>query len=122
MAIEKKIIYYKQGHISGEEMETSISISRYNDQYGLGTTVIADTTYLPDYRKFVKQGWICVEEYRYEDETVCGGRFIGNRSDVSIRNSIKAQRERCFTEEHKQKIIANLQNWQNKQKKADNSK
>ena len=47
-------------------------------------------SFVPKYfRKAIKQGWIPIREYIYEDGTVCGMSFIAPERAVSFRKTEK---------------------------------
>lgn len=79
--------------LTGEEMETSINYGAVNvtgvtEEYD---TVVC-TTRMPDYRKLLKREWVLVEQFQYDDGTVCGGKFVGNHRDLSFKNPNRAKR------------------------------
>ena len=75
-----------KSQLSADERETIFNISYAEDDI-----VYMDTTILKDYNKAVKQGWELVEQYVYEDGSVCGGQFKAPRRCLSIHNIKKRE-------------------------------
>ena len=49
-------------------------------------------TFMPKYfRKALKQGWIPIKQYVYEDGTVCGMVLTGPERAITIRSTTKKQ-------------------------------
>ena len=67
--------------LSIEERETFFHISYDDDK-----TVYMDTTILKDYNRALKQGWELIEQFKYGDGSVLGGRFIAPRRCLTMRN------------------------------------
>lgn len=83
--------------LTGEEMETSINYGAVNATGEYDTVVC--TTRMPDYRKLMKREWVLVEQFQYDDGTVCGGKFVGNHRDLSFKNPNRIKR--TLTEEQR---------------------
>lgn len=49
------------------------------------------TMVVKHYNKAKKQGWKQLTEYRYDDETPCGGIFEAPEYAITIRNTEKKQ-------------------------------
>lgn len=71
-----------RSQLSVDERETLFNISYAEDDI-----VYMDTTILKDYNRAIKQGWELLEQYVYEDGSVCGGHFKAPRRCISIRNT-----------------------------------
>lgn len=67
--------------LSSEEKETFFNISYNEDE-----VVYMDTTILKDYNRALKQGWELIEQFKYSDGTVVGGKFVAPRRCLSMRN------------------------------------
>jgi hypothetical protein len=73
------------GKLTNEERETIIVYS------GIDKKWYVDTTISKHANRFKKQGWTQTVEYVYEDNTVCGGAFVGSERAITIRNAEKKQ-------------------------------
>lgn len=93
--------------LTSEEMETSINYGAVSTtgETGEYDTVVC-TTRMPDYRKLLKREWVLVEQFQYDDGTVCGGKFVGNHRDLSFKNLNRAKR--TMTEEQREAAAQRL--------------
>lgn len=49
------------------------------------------TMVMKHFNKAKKQGWVQTAEYRYDDETICGGCFEAPSRAITIRSTEKKQ-------------------------------
>lgn len=71
--------------LSTEERETVLVYDNIDKVWRM------DTTVPKHYNKAKKQGWEQIEEFLYEDGTVCGGVFEAPARAITIRNAEKKQ-------------------------------
>ena len=66
-----------------EEHETLLNYDSINKEWTM------DSTVPKHFRKAVKQGWIPIRRYVYDDDTVCGMVLKAPERAVTIRNTEK---------------------------------
>lgn len=69
-----------KGRLTNEEKETLLNYDHVNKTWTMDSTVSTH------YNKALKQGWIPLERYEYEDGTVFGYKLEAPGRCVSIRN------------------------------------
>ena len=68
-----------------EEKETTLSYDN------IEKTWIMDSTVSKHYCKAMKQGWIPIRQYIYDDGTVCGMVLTAPERAVTIRSTVKRE-------------------------------
>ena len=68
-----------------EERETLLSYNPIDDKW------IMDSNIPKHFRKAIKQGWVPIRQYVYDDGTVCGMWLSAPERAVTIRNTTKKQ-------------------------------
>lgn len=71
--------------LSAEERETILNYDGIEKMWTMETTVPKH------FRKALKQGWIPIRQYVYEDGTVCGMELTASERAITIRNTAKKQ-------------------------------
>ena len=66
--------------LTAEERETLLNYDSINKEW------IMDSTVPKHFRRAVKQGWIPIRQYIYDDDTVCGMVLKAPERAVTIRN------------------------------------
>ena len=71
--------------LSTEERETHLNFDPITKQW------IMDSTVPKHFNKALKQGWTPIEEFTYEDGTVCGMRLTAAERAITIKTPIKRE-------------------------------
>ena len=66
--------------LTNEERETILNYDSITKEW------IMDSTVTKHFRRAVKQGWIPIRQYIYDDDTVCGMVLKAPERAVTIRN------------------------------------
>lgn len=90
--------YTVNTHLKKEERETIIAYSEIDNCW------YADTTVQKHIRKFKNQGWECIKEQYYPDDTLMAAEFKAHSKAISIRDVRSDKPKRIMSEEHKQKL------------------
>ena len=69
--------------LTAEERETLLNYDSITKEW------IMDSTVPKHFRRAVKQGWIPIRQYVYDDDTVCGMVLKASERAVTIRNTKK---------------------------------
>lgn len=71
--------------LTAEERETLLNYDSVEKMW------IMDSTVPKHFRKALKQGWKPINEYVYEDGTVCGMTLVASERAITIRSTTKKQ-------------------------------
>ena len=71
------------GRLIAEERETLLNYDSINKEWTM------DSTVPKHFHRAVKQGWIPIRQYVYDDDTVCGMVLKAPERAVTIRNTKK---------------------------------
>lgn len=73
------------GKLTPEERETQLNYDSIDKMW------VMDSTVPKHFRKALKQGWTPIQQYIYEDGTVCGMVLTASERAITIRNTTKKQ-------------------------------
>lgn len=73
------------GRLTIEERETVLGYDSVDKVWTM------DSTVPKHFRKALKQGWIPIRQYVYDDGTVCGMALTASERAITIRSTIKKQ-------------------------------
>ena len=73
------------GKLTAEERETMLNYD------SVEKTWLMDSTVPKHFRKALKQGWMPIRQYMYDDGTVCGMTLTAPERAITIRNTTKKQ-------------------------------
>lgn len=73
------------GKLGAEERETQLNYDSVDRVW------VMDSTVPKHFRKALKQGWTPIEQYVYEDGTVCGMVLTAAERAITIRSTVKKE-------------------------------